>query len=139
MIAPRRFLPSISALLAFEAVARLGSATQAAQELSLTQSAVSRQLKTLEAQLGVPLLTRKGRQLGLTEAGRSYVGQVRDVLQRLAQASALARTQPAGGTLNLAILPAFGMHWLAPRLRDFATIAPGGNSQPVHPAETLCL
>lgn len=47
MIAPRRFLPSISALLAFEAVARLGSATAAAQELSLTQSAISRQLKTL--------------------------------------------------------------------------------------------
>ena len=120
MIAPRRFLPSISALLAFEAVARLGSATQAAQELSLTQSAVSRQLKTLEAQLGVALLTRKGRQLGLTHAGKAYVPQVRDVLNRLAQASALARTTPSGGTLNLAILPAFGMHWLAPRLRAFS-------------------
>ena len=120
MIAPRRFLPSISALLAVEAVARLGSATQAAQELSLTQSAVSRQLKTLEDQLGVALLIRKGRQLGLTHAGEAYVVQVRDVLNRLAQASALARTNPVGGTLNLAILPAFGMHWLAPRLRDFA-------------------
>ena len=51
MIAPRRFLPSISALRAFEAVARLGTATQAAQELLLTQSAISRQLKTLETQL----------------------------------------------------------------------------------------
>ncbi|QFT57387.1 Glycine cleavage system transcriptional activator [Sulfitobacter sp. THAF37] len=124
MIAPRRFLPSISALLAFEAVARLGAATRAAEELSLTQSAVSRQLKTLEDQLGVELLTRKGRQLVLTEAGRSYVGHVRDILNRLAQASVAARTNPRGGALNLAILPAFGMHWLAPRLRDFARSHP---------------
>jgi DNA-binding transcriptional LysR family regulator len=124
MIAPRRFLPSISALLAFEAGARLGSATQAAHELALTQSAVSRQLKTLEAQLGVSLLTRSGRQLGLTHAGEEYVRQVRDILNRLAQASVTARGNPAGGTLNLAILPAFGMHWLAPRLSDFAASHP---------------
>jgi LysR family glycine cleavage system transcriptional activator len=124
MIAPRRFLPSINALLAFEAVARLGSATQAAQELSLTQSAISRQLKTLEAQLDVALLNRQGRQLVLTDTGQSYVKQVRDVLNRLAQASILARTNPVAGALNLAILPGFGMHWLAPRLRDFAQAHP---------------
>lgn len=124
MIAPRRFLPSIPALLAFEAVARLGSATQAAFELSLTQSAISRQLKTLEAQLGVALLARQGRQLTLTHAGEAYVVQVRDVLNRLAQASLNVRTNPSGGTLNLAILPAFGMHWLAPRLSDFASTHP---------------
>lgn len=120
MIAPRRFLPSISALLAFEAVARLGSATRAAQELSLTQSAISRQLKTLEDQLGIALLTRQGRQLQLTSAGQVYVAQVRDILNALAQASVGAQSNTSGGTLNLAILPAFGMHWLAPRLRDFA-------------------
>ena len=124
MIAPRRFLPSISALLAFEAVARLGSATQAAHELSLTQSAISRQLKTLEGQLGVSLLTRQGRQLGLTHAGTAYMGHVRDILNRLAQASIAARSDRAGGALNLAILPAFGMHWLAPRLSKFARAHP---------------
>ncbi|WP_370400692.1 LysR substrate-binding domain-containing protein [Sulfitobacter sp. JB4-11] len=124
MIAPRRFLPSISALLAFEAVARLGSATRAAQELSLTQSAISRQLKTLEEQLGVALIARQGRQLQLTAAGQVYVGQVRDILNTLAQASVAARSNTGGGTLNLAILPAFGMHWLAPRLRDFALAEP---------------
>jgi LysR family glycine cleavage system transcriptional activator len=69
MIAPRRYLPSISALLAFEACARLGSATQAATELSLTQSAVSRQIKTLEGQLGVQLMSRQGRRLMMTQAG----------------------------------------------------------------------
>lgn len=120
MIAPRRFLPSISALLAFEAVARLGSATAAATELSLTQSAISRQLRTLEDQLNVTLLARQGRRLTLTTAGQTYVGQVREVLNQLAQASVAARTNPQGGALNLAVLPAFGMHWLAPRLRDFA-------------------
>lgn len=124
MIASRRFLPSISALMCFEAVARLGSATKAAAELSLTQSAVSRQLKTLENQLGVALVVRSGRKLALTVKGKAYVRDVRDILQRLAQASIAARTTPAGGSLNLAILPGFGMHWLAPRLSDFARAHP---------------
>ncbi|MBW4710377.1 LysR family transcriptional regulator [Roseobacter sp. YSTF-M11] len=120
MSVPRRYLPSISALLAFEAVARLGSATQAAAELSLTQSAISRQLKALEDQMGVPLLLREGRGFVLTPKGHEYVRDVRDVLQRLGQATVSARTNAEGGILNLAILPAFGMHWLAPRLQDFA-------------------
>ena len=124
MIAARRFLPSTSALMCFEAVARLGSATEAAAELSLTQSAVSRQLKTLEEQLGVALTERKGRRLALTATGHAYVSEVRDILQRLTQASIAARTAPSGGPLNLAILPAFGMHWLAPRLSDFARAHP---------------
>ncbi len=121
MIAPRRYLPSVSALLAFEACARLGSATQAATELSLTQSAVSRQIKTLEAQLGVQLMSRQGRRLALTQAGTEYVREVREILGRLAQASVNAATETQSGVLTLAILPAFGMHWLAPRLADFAT------------------
>ncbi|MCV3270524.1 LysR substrate-binding domain-containing protein [Roseobacter sinensis] len=120
MFLPRRYLPSMSALLAFEATARLGSATQAAAELSLTQSAVSRQLKALEDQLGVALLTRAGRGLVLTPRGQDYVREVRGMLQRLAQATVSVQTEAEGGPLNLAILPAFGMHWLAPRLRDFA-------------------
>ena len=84
MIAPRRFLPSISALLSFEAVVRLGTATAAAQELNLTQSAVSRQIKTLEEQLGVTLMIRQGRRLTPTQAGLDYVTQVRDILNQLA-------------------------------------------------------
>jgi LysR family glycine cleavage system transcriptional activator len=120
VIAPRRYLPSVSALLAFEACARLGSATLAATELSLTQSAISRQIKTLEGQLGVQLMARQGRRLTLTQAGTEYVREVREVLGRLAQASVNAATQAQSGVLSLAILPAFGMHWLAPRLADFA-------------------
>ena len=120
MIAPRRYLPSVSALLAFEACARLCSATQAATELSLTQSAISRQIKALEGQLGVQLMARQGRRLMLTQAGTEYVHEIREVLGRLAQASVNATTDAQSGTLTLAILPAFGMHWLAPRLADFA-------------------
>ncbi len=120
MSLPRRYLPSVTALLAFEAVARLGSATQAAAELALTQSAVSRQLKALEAQLGTALLVREGRGLALTPKGQTYVREVRGTLQRLAQATVALQTDVEGGPLNLAILPAFGMHWLAPRLQDFA-------------------
>ncbi|WP_299024700.1 LysR substrate-binding domain-containing protein [uncultured Sulfitobacter sp.] len=120
MIAPRRYLPSVSALLAFEACARLGSATLAATELSLTQSAISRQIKALEGQIGVQLMARQGRRLTLTQAGTEYVREVREVLGRLAQASVNASTQAQSGALTLAILPAFGMHWLAPRLSDFA-------------------
>lgn len=124
MFAHRRYLPSISALLAFEAVARLGTATAAAQELSLTQSAISRQLKTLEEQIGGTLLAREGRLLVLTPAGRDYVQQVRDILMRLGSASVAVGANPQGGALNLAILPAFGMHWLAPRLAKFAAAHP---------------
>ncbi|MEQ6248758.1 LysR substrate-binding domain-containing protein [Sulfitobacter sp. HNIBRBA3233] len=124
MIAPRRYLPSVSALLAFEACARLGSATQAATELSLTQSAISRQIKTLEEQLGVELMARQGRQLVLTQVGQDYVREVREVLGRLAQASINARTDRQSGVLTLAILPAFGMHWLAPRLSGFSAAHP---------------
>jgi LysR family glycine cleavage system transcriptional activator len=120
MIAPRRYLPSISALLAFEACARLGSATQAATELSLTQSAISRQIKALEGQLGVDLMSRQGRHLALTLAGTEYVREVREILRRLAGASLNATTEAQSGALALAILPAFGMHWLAPRLANFA-------------------
>ncbi|QJF52169.1 LysR substrate-binding domain-containing protein [Roseobacter ponti] len=120
MIAPRKYLPSVTSLMCFEAVARLGSATLAAGELSLTQSAVSRQLRTLEDQLGAPLFARAGRGLVLTPRGQKYVVEIREILQHLARATVAAQTNPSGGTLNLAILPAFGMHWLAPRLRDFA-------------------
>ncbi|MGD1881683.1 MAG: LysR substrate-binding domain-containing protein [Paracoccaceae bacterium] len=122
---PRRLLPSISALLAFEAVARRGSATDAAHELSVTQSAISRQLKVLENQIGVALLRREGRRLVLTRTGRDYVEEVRAVLSRLGTATQMAAAPSGGGVLDLAILPAFGTHWLAPRLPDFAERHPG--------------
>ncbi len=116
----RRFLPSTSALRALEALDRLGSATAAASELDLTQSAVSRQLQSLEEQLGVPMFVRQGRRLVLTPEASDYAGVVRGALQKITQAALKLTMNPAGGGLNLAILPTFGMRWLVPRLGDFA-------------------
>ena len=117
---PRRYLPPIPALMALEAVARLGTASAAADELSLTQGAISRALQGLEGQLGVTLIRREKQRLHLTPAGLDYVAEVRKALNLLASASITLRANPTGGSLNLAILPAFGMHWLAPRLARFA-------------------
>lgn len=124
MTLPRRFLPSISSLRALEALDRLGSATAAAAELSQTQSAVSRQLKTLEDQLGVTLIVRQGRSIHLTPDAADYADKIRAALQQIAQASVKLTANPAGGSLRLAILPTFGMRWLVPRLADFARLYP---------------
>ncbi|MCG7494243.1 LysR family transcriptional regulator [Thalassobius sp. Cn5-15] len=124
MVTPRRFLPSINSLMALEAVDRLGSATAAAQDLSLTHSAVSRQLKVLEEQLGVTLFVRDGKGLKLTLAGETYAQSVRSVLKQLAQASLKVKATGSRSSLNLAVLPTFGMYWLTPRLRDFCGAHP---------------
>ncbi len=121
---PRRHLPSLPSLLALEALDRLGTASAAARELSLTQGAISKQLQLLEGQLGVPLLLRQGKRLVLTPAARDFVAEARKALKTLSDASLHLRANPKGGTLNLAILPAFGMHWLAPRLAQFARAHP---------------
>ena len=124
MIAPRRFLPSIASLRALEALDRLGSASAVAGELSLTQSAVSRQLQTLERQMGADLILRERKRLSLTPAAQEYAGEIRQALGQIANASLRLQVAPVGGTLNLAILPAFGMRWLMPRLPDFARLHP---------------
>ncbi len=120
----RRHLPSMPSLLALEAVERLGSASAAALDLNLTQGAVSRQLQVLEAQLGVALFARDGNRLRLTPAAQDFAAEARRALQALSRASLALRANPEGGSLNLAILPAFGMHWLAPRLARFARAHP---------------
>lgn len=124
MIAPRRFLPSVSSLLALEAVDRLGSATLAAGELSQTHSAISRQLKHLEGQIGVNLFERAGRALVLTPAGRDYAATARGYLQDLARSSLKIRAAGTRMSLNLAMLPAFGTHWFLPRLKPFCDANP---------------
>lgn len=124
MLAPRRYLPPLPALQALEATVRLGSATAAAQELSLTQGAVSRQLKALEAQLGVALFTRAGKRLVPTQAGAAYAEEVRAGLQKIAQAALKLQANPGGGALSLAILPTFGMRWLVPKLPAFSRAHP---------------
>lgn len=120
MTGARRFLPSISSLRALEALDRLGSATAVAEELDQTQSAVSRQLQTLEAQLGTDLILRERRQMRLTPAASDYAATVREALDMIAKASMRLQVSPDSGALSLAILPTFGMRWLVPRLAEFA-------------------
>ncbi len=122
---PKRYLPSTQALLAFEAVARLGSFSLAAEELKLSQSAISKQVKRLEEQLEVALLVRDPRHVKLTAAGMHYAPVVRESLTQIGHASLAVSTNPHGGTLRLAILPTFGTRWLAPRLPRFLSQYPG--------------
>ena len=123
-MASRSHMPGMTGLRTLEAFDRLGSMAAAGQALGLTQSAVSRQLKTLEGRLGVALFVREGRNLVLTPAAQDYAAEMRDVLARVAQASLRLASPPADGRLNLAILPTFGMRWLVPRLPDFARAHP---------------
>ena len=120
MTLSRRLLPSLPGLRALESLDRLGSATAVAEELSLTQSAVSRQLQTLEEQLGVSLLIRARQRITLTEAARTYAAQVRAALDQITNASLQLQVSPMSGGLSLAIQPTFAMRWLVPRLPDFA-------------------
>ena len=117
----KTFLPTITDLLAFEAAARHTSISRAAQELHLTQSAVSRQIKQLEQQLGMALFHRVRQRIVLTDAGRVYVADVRAALQQLSAGTQKAMAfSHAGGLLNLAVLPTLGTRWLIPRLAAFA-------------------
>ena len=118
-------LPQMSELHAFEAAARHASFSAAAAELSLTQSAVSRQIRSLESQLGADLFIRERQKVFLTVAGHAYAEEVRQALQRLSKATLSFQANPQGGTLNVAILPTFGTRWLAPRLPDFMAAHPG--------------
>ncbi len=106
-------------LRAFDAAARCGSFTAAADELQLTQGAISRQVSALEAQLGVALFKRVGKTIQLTEEGKIYAEEIHAALQAIRNASLTAMTSPLTGILNLAILPTFGTRWLMPRFPSF--------------------
>ncbi|GGJ78093.1 LysR substrate-binding domain-containing protein [Pseudomonas matsuisoli] len=122
----RRLTPSMSLLLAFEAAARHESYTRAAEELSLTQSAVSRQVQALEAQLGITLFRREGRAIVLTDVGRLYRRELTGALAQIRNATLQAVAYGSGvGTLRLALLPTFGSKWLLPRLHHFYEANPG--------------
>lgn len=115
----RRLLPSTGTLAAFDSVARLGSFSAAATELSLTQGAVSRQIALLEDQLGVRLFHRNGRGVELTETGKTYAEGISEVVRKIRLLSLQAMSNEAENRLHLAILPTFGTRWLMPRIPDF--------------------
>lgn len=117
---PRTLTPSISLLLAFEASARHQSYTRAAEELLLTQSAVSRQVQTLEQLLVVSLFIRKGRRIELTDAGKIYMREISYAISLIQNATLQAMIYRSnGGNFNLAVLPTFSAHWLMPKLHLF--------------------
>jgi len=116
----RRKIPSNSALLAFEAAARHGSFARAAEELALTEGAVSRQIGRLEAFLGLALFERVGNRVRLAPHGKRYAAQVREVLDRLERDSLYLMGQPiAGASIDIAAIPTFATRWLIPRLKRF--------------------
>ena len=116
----RKGIPNLSALQAFEATARLGSFSRAAEELSLTHSAVHRQVSALEARLGVQLFNRVRRRIALTEAGAEYAARMRQHLDQIEKDTfSLMSRASLGRRLHIAVLPTLAANWLIPRLKDF--------------------
>lgn len=116
---PKRRLPPLKSLPAFEEAARLLSFSAAARELNLTHGAISRQMKSLETHLGVRLFRRLGRRLELTEAGTAFLPSARSALDGLEASAARLSAASRQGPLVIACLPTFMMRWLIPRLYDF--------------------
>jgi DNA-binding transcriptional LysR family regulator len=121
----RRRLPSTQALACFEAAARHQSYTRAAQELALTQGAVSRQVAALEEQLGVALFRRSQHGMVLTAAGADYARQVAQRLDALERDTLDVRSrQGQGDRVAIASVPTFAARWLIPRLSSLAQVHP---------------
>jgi DNA-binding transcriptional LysR family regulator len=121
----RRKIPPLQTLVCFDAAARHESYTRAAQELALTQSAVSRQIGTLEAFLGVALFRRTRHGVALTASGAAYARQITKRLEAMERDTLDAMAhQGEGGSLSLAAVPTFATRWLMPRLKSFAALQP---------------
>jgi len=115
----RRDLPSLSSLRAFEAAARHLSFRSAAQELAVTDSAISHQIRELERSLGTALFRRHGRRVELTPEGALYFPILRDAFERMAEGAALVRRARSSGELTLQVYVTVAVRWLLPRLYRF--------------------
>ena len=120
-----RRLPPLNALKAFEAAARHESFTRAAEELCVTQGAVSHQVKALEAELGIKLFNRERQRLVITEAGREYLTVLRDSFDRIAVGTERLIQRQSSGVLTVSTSPDFAAKWLVNRLGRFAEAHPG--------------
>lgn len=123
-MATQASIPSLDLLQGFEAAARHLSFTKAGEELFLTQSAVSRQIKELEDQLGVPLFHRRHRALVLTEAGQQFYAATAQVLTTMRTATSRLRAQSGRRTLSVTTTNSFAALWLIPRLAGFTRTHP---------------
>ena len=121
----RRLYPATSHLRAFVITARHGSVSRAAEELHLTQSAVSKQILELEDQLGTALFIRERKRLSISPAGQAYLARVAPLLAQLEAATLEMMAHGArGGGLHVSTLPTFGAKWLIPKLPQFAAAHP---------------
>ncbi|WP_111563248.1 transcriptional regulator GcvA [Rhizobium sp.] len=118
------FLPSLSALRAFEAAARHLSMTLAARELNVTPGAVSLQIRDLETSLGVRLFERKTRALALTPEGADYFTTLRAAFRLVREATAAITARNRGTVLNVTCTAGFATYWLVPRLSRFEALNP---------------
>ncbi|QIW16859.1 transcriptional regulator [Pasteurellaceae bacterium RH1A] len=112
-------LPPLNALKAFDSAARHLNFTKAAEDLFVTQAAVSHQIKLLEDFLGVTLFHRKNRMLELTELGAQYFEDIRPLLEKIVTATDKVRQTKNRQILTISVPQTFGMQWLVPRLNDF--------------------
>lgn len=112
-------LPPLNSLKAFESAARHLSFTKAAEELFVTQAAVSHQIKLLEDFLGITLFKRKNRALELTELGKAYFTDITKILHRLAESTDKLLAQKNNKHLTISVPQTFGIQWLVPHLSDF--------------------
>jgi len=119
-----RRLPQLNALKAFEAAARHESFTRAAEELCVTQGAVSHQVKALEASIGIKLFNRERQRLIITEAGREYLAVLRDAFDRIAVGTERLVQRQNAGVLTVSTSPDFAAKWLVHRLGRFAEAHP---------------
>jgi|TARA_B110000908_G_scaffold172677_1_gene241905 LysR family glycine cleavage system transcriptional activator len=112
-------LPPLNALRAFDASARQLSFTRAAEELFVTQAAISHQIKALEEYLGLKLFMRKNRSLLLTEEGQSYYLDIKDIFNSLNDATEKLLARGTKGSITVSLQPSFAIQWLVPRLQAF--------------------
>ena len=124
MASRTRPLPPLDLLVGFESAARHLSFTRAAGELFLTQSAVSRQIQSLEDYVGAPLFERRHKALALTDAGSAYYRTVSHVLEQLREATRRVREAKAGHVLTVTTTVSFASMWLIPRLARFRKAHP---------------
>ena len=117
-------LPPLQALRAFEAVARLSSFRRAGEELSITQSAVSHQIRELEQNLGAKLFVRKARGVELTPQGQQYFETVLRAFDLLKSGTINLRRHAKREQVRVSLLPSFAANWLVPRLNRFSAAHP---------------
>ena len=116
---------SIKAVQAFEAASRLGSFALAAEDLAVTSSAISHQVRILEDQLGVRLFHRVHRSVVLTDAGRRYAAEVTAAFARIEAATQAVATAGPSAILTVHSTPSFATQWLMPRMARFKDLHPG--------------